>query len=106
MTCSKTEHNITKHPLSLEEDRRLDRQAGDFGLTSIPWTVRALKGSTYIPEGSDDDPYADPRTKSRTSDIERRWDGATFPERLAGQLGIVTFSDGSDLVLSPDQEVG
>jgi hypothetical protein len=29
----------------------------------IPWTVKPLKGSTYIPEGSLDDPLADPLTR-------------------------------------------
>jgi hypothetical protein len=29
----------------------------------IPWTAKPLKGSTYIPEGSLDDPLADPLIK-------------------------------------------
>jgi len=31
-----------------------------YQLVQVPWIVRELKGSTYIPEGSSADPLADP----------------------------------------------
>lgn len=36
------------------------KKGDEVQLVQVPWIVRELKGSSYIPEGSDHDPYADP----------------------------------------------
>jgi hypothetical protein len=41
------------------------RDGDDVQTVSIPWTVRELRGATHIPEGSADDPYADPRERTK-----------------------------------------
>ena len=40
----------------------------DLQTISIPWKPKPLKGTDYIPEGSNEDPYADPRDRKPSVD--------------------------------------
>jgi hypothetical protein len=43
----------------------------EYQLIQVPWAISALKGSTYIPEGNPDDPYAEPPLP--TEPINNKW---------------------------------
>jgi hypothetical protein len=58
------------------ESERVEALAGiispgdEYQPITIPWKVNPLKGSTYIPEGNSEDPYADPLQAKVGSEYE------------------------------------
>lgn len=71
----------------LEAEGKL-RPGDDMQVIDIPWTISPLRGEAHIPEGNEEDPFADPRTKRQREDRERG---------ESGGMGASVSSQGFDL---------
>jgi hypothetical protein len=68
-------------------------EGDDLQFIHIPWKVNPLKGTQYIPEGSSEDPLADPLLK-----------GKTVGEYEVGGLSATASSPGLDPLPTHEQQ--